>query len=42
MSDDDRHSIAEQPSLISDPIEEAKRESENAVAQFDRVLDLID
>lgn len=34
--------MAAQPSLISDPIEEAKRESENAVAQFDRVLDLID
>ncbi|MGD9473046.1 MAG: Fic family protein [Novosphingobium sp.] len=42
MSDEERHSIAAQPSLISDPIEEAKRESENAVAQFDRVLDLID
>jgi Fic family protein len=42
MSDEDRHSIAVQPSLITDPIEEAKRESENAVAQFDRVLDLID
>jgi Fic family protein len=42
MSDNERHSIAAQPSLISDPIEEAKRESENAVAQFDRVLDLID
>lgn len=42
MSDEERHSIAAQPSLITDPIEEAKRESENAVAQFDRVLDLID
>jgi Fic family protein len=42
MSDDERHSIAAQPSLISDPIEEAQRESENAIAQFDRVLDLID
>lgn len=42
MSDGERHSIAAQPSLITDPIEEAKRESENAVAQFDRVLDLID
>lgn len=42
MSDDERHSIAAQPSLITDPIEEAKRESENALAQFDRVLDLID
>jgi Fic family protein len=42
LSDGDRHSEAEQPSLIVDPIEEARRESENAVAQFDRVLDLID
>lgn len=42
MSDEERHSVAAQPSLIFDPIEEAKRESENAVAQFDRVLDLID
>jgi Fic family protein len=39
---EDRHSEAEQASLITDPIEEARRESENAVAQFDRVLDLID
>ena len=42
MSDGERHSVAAQLSLITDPIEEAKRESENAVAQFDRVLDLID
>ena len=42
MGDGDRHSIAEQPSLINDPIAEAQRESENAIAQFDRVLDLID
>ena len=42
MGDGERHSIAAQPSLITDPIEEAKRESENAIAQFDRVLDLID
>lgn len=42
MSDGDRHSKAENPSLITDPIEEARRESENAIAQFDRVLDLID
>ena len=39
---DDRHSEAEQVSLIDDPIEEARRESENAVAQFDRVIDLIE
>jgi hypothetical protein len=37
MSEGERHSIAAQPSLITDPIEEATRESENAVAQFDRV-----
>ena len=42
MSDGDRHSEAENPSLIVDPIEKARRESENAIAQFDRVLDLID
>lgn len=39
---DDRHSQAEEAALIADPIEEARRESANAVAQFDRVLDLID
>jgi Fic family protein len=38
----DRHSEAERAALIDDPIEEARRESENAVAQFDRVLDMID
>ena len=32
MSEDERHSVAAQVSLISDPIEEAKRESENALA----------
>lgn len=42
MSDEERHSVAAQASLITDPIEEARRESENALAQFDRVLDLID
>jgi Fic family protein len=42
MSDDERHSVASSPSLVTDPIEEAKRESENALAQFDQVLDLID
>lgn len=42
MSDSERHSIAAQPSLISDPIEEAKQESANALAQFDQVLQLID
>jgi len=42
MSEGERHSEAASPSLITDPIEEAQRESENALAQFDRVLDLID
>src|SRR5438445_3024158 len=42
VSDKQRHSDAEGASLITDPIEEARRESENAIAQFDRVLDLID
>ncbi len=40
--EDERHSIAAQPSLITNPIEEAQRESENALTQFDRVLDMID
>lgn len=39
---DDRHSKAEEAALITDPLEQARRESENAIAQFDRVLDLID
>ena len=42
MSDDERHSVAATPSLIKDPIEEAQREFENALAQFDQVLDMID
>lgn len=42
MTGGERHSEAASASLITDPIEEARRESENAVAQFDRVLDLID
>jgi hypothetical protein len=39
---DERHSKAEDAALLSDPDEIARRESENAVAQFDRVLDLIE
>lgn len=39
---DDRHSEADEPSLISDEGERAEREALNAVAQFDRVLDLVD
>ncbi len=42
MTEEQRHSEAASASLITDPIEEAKREAANAVAQFDRVLDLID
>jgi Fic family protein len=42
MSGGERHSEAASPSLITDPIEEAIRESQNALTQFDRVLDLID
>ncbi|MBO9575859.1 MAG: Fic family protein [Sphingobium sp.] len=42
MNDGQRHSIAAEPSLLNDPDEIAVRESENAVAQFDRVLDMID
>ncbi|MEO9470565.1 Fic family protein [Parasphingorhabdus sp.] len=42
MGANDRESKAEEPSLITDPEEKARCESENAIAQFDRVLDLID
>lgn len=39
---DERHSEAEEPSLIANEGERAEREASNAVEQFDRVLDLID
>ncbi|MEC3909647.1 Fic family protein [Sphingobium sp. CR2-8] len=42
MSEGQRHSIAADATLIDDPDEVAVRESENAVAQFDRVLDMVD
>lgn len=42
MSDKERHSAAAEVSLITDEDERARRESENAVAQFDMVLDLIE
>ena len=42
MSDGDRHSEAAEVSLITDEDERARRESENAIAQFDMVLDLIE
>ena len=37
-----RHSDPEEPPLVVDEEERARRESENAVRQFDVVLDLID
>ena len=42
MSDKQRHSEAAEASLIKDEDERARRESANAVAQFDMVLDLIE
>jgi len=42
VSSNQRHSIAADATLITDPEEIARRESENAVAQFDRVLDMVD
>ena len=43
MTDEgERHSKAEDATLITDPELIAIREAENAIAQFDRVLDLID
>lgn len=42
MSDKERHSEAAEASLIEDEDERARRESENAVAQFDMVLDLVE
>lgn len=38
----DRQTVSEEPLLISDPEERAAAEAENALLQFDRVLDLID
>ncbi|WP_156680308.1 Fic family protein [Sphingomonas profundi] len=42
MSEEQRHSEAEEPALVADEDERARLEAENAVRQFDRVLDLID
>ncbi|MBX9813424.1 MAG: Fic family protein [Sphingomonas sp.] len=39
---EERHSDAESPTLITDDIARAEREAANALAQFDRVLDLVD
>lgn len=38
----DRESVGSEPDLLTDPEEIAKKEAENAVRQFDAVLDLID
>jgi Fic family protein len=38
----DRQTVSEEPLLIHDPDERAAAEAENALLQFDRVLDLID
>lgn len=38
----DRDSVGLEPDLLTDPEEIARREAENAVRQFDAVLDLID
>ena len=42
MADEQRHSIAADATLVSDPEEIARRESENAVAQFDRMLEMVE
>jgi Fic family protein len=42
VSEEQRHSIAADATLIDDPDEIARRESENAVSQFDRMLDMVD
>lgn len=39
---DQRHSQAENASLITDEVQRAAREAENAIRQFDRVLDIIE
>ncbi len=38
----ERESVGSEPDLLTDPDEVAKKEAENAVRQFDAVLDLID
>ena len=39
---DERDSLASDAVLIMDPHQQAIREAENAIRQFDRVLDMID
>ncbi len=42
MSGADRHTKAEDTTILTDPLEIARREASNAVRQFDMVLDMID
>ncbi len=42
MSDNQRHTIAEDTTILTDTDEIAAREASNAVRQFDMVLDMID
>lgn len=42
MAGGERDTKASRPALIADPQQKARREAENAVRQFDRVLDMID
>jgi len=42
VKDDERHSVAQRPALLTDEIEIAHREAANALRQFDAVLDKID
>jgi Fic family protein len=42
MAGGERDTKASRPALITDPQEKAQREAENAIRQFDRVLDMID
>lgn len=39
---DKRESVGQEPDLLSDPDEIARREAANAIAQFDAVLDMVD
>jgi Fic family protein len=41
VSEDDRHSEAEEPSLVADPDERAKVEAANGLKQYDHVVELV-
>jgi hypothetical protein len=38
---EDRHSVAETATLLSDPVEIARREAENGIRQFELALEII-